>query len=35
MPDERTQLYSRRLAALIRCETISRENQTEKQTEKH
>ena len=31
MPDERTELYSQRLAELIRRETISRENQTDKQ----
>lgn len=30
MPDERTELYSQRLAAMIRCETVSRENQTDK-----
>ena len=30
MPEKRTALYSQRLAALIRCETISRENQTDK-----
>lgn len=29
MPDTRTELYSQRLAQLIRCETISRENQTD------
>lgn len=30
MVDERTEQYSQRLAQLIRCETISRENQTDK-----
>ena len=31
MPDERTELYAQRLAALIRQETVSSENQTDKQ----
>lgn len=31
MQDNRMELYSQRLAELIRCETISRENQTDKQ----
>ena len=30
MPEERTALYGQRLAALIRCETVSQENQTDK-----
>ena len=31
MPDKRTELYAQRLAALIRQETVSSENQTDKQ----
>lgn len=31
MQEERTEQYSQRLAALIRCETVSRENQTDKE----
>jgi len=30
MPDKRTELYGQRLAAMIRCETVSREDQTDK-----